>query len=76
MLLELDGEVGEISYIGGGWRMNVELRQSLPHDGVSGYPNSKPYRVLGTIELHITKDHATEIIDCKINTLKLLVEAK
>jgi len=76
MLIELDGEIGEISYSNGGWKMQVELQQPLPHDGTAGYPNSKPYRVIGNVELHITGDHANEIIENKIVTLKLLVEAK
>lgn len=75
MILELDGEIGQIAYRGG-WRMSVELRQPLPHDGTAGYPNSEPYRSLGTVELHITKDAANEIIENEISTLKILVEAK
>ncbi len=74
MLIELDGEIGEISYRGGGWRMQVELRQPLPHDGKAGYPNSDPYRILGSVELRISKDDANEIMDGPIEKLKLLVE--
>ncbi len=76
MLIDLDGDIGAIAYSNGGWKMKVELRQPLPHDGKSGYPNSEPYRILGNIELHITDAHADEIIKNNITSLKLLVEAK
>ncbi len=76
MLIELDGAVGQITYLNG-WKVEVELRQPLPHDGNAGYPNSKPYRVLGNIDLHISVEDAHRLTghaDKPIPALKLLVE--
>lgn len=73
MLIELDGEVGQVTY-SKGWKAEVELRQPLPHDGKSGYPNSKPYRVLGNIVLHISPEDAVVLTAEPIPPLKLLVE--
>ncbi len=75
MLIELDGAVGQITY-SKGWKAEVELRQPLPHDGKAGYPNSKPYRVLGDIVLHISEEdaHALTTGNAPLPSLKLLVE--
>ncbi len=75
MLIELDGEVGQITY-SNGWKAEVELRQPLPHDGTSGYPNSQPYRSLVYITLHISEEdaHALTTGDPPLPSLKLFVE--
>jgi hypothetical protein len=66
MIIELDGEVTEVSFKTGSWMMHAKLRQSMPENG---------FRFLGDVAIRITKEDADELTETGLGKpLKILVE--